>query len=78
MFCYVNMQFWGIVSMKKETIVDFSSAKVDKKLISCKTVFCLVGDKVPCKDSRWSNTVPIWSKKIKEVFMLLFSCLYSL
>lgn len=31
MFCYVNMQFWGIVSMKKETIVDFSSAKVDKK-----------------------------------------------
>ena len=32
MFCYVNMQFWGIVSMKKETIVDFSSAKVDKKM----------------------------------------------
>ena len=31
MFCYVNMQFWGIVSMKKETTVDFSSAKVDKK-----------------------------------------------
>ena len=52
--------------------------KVDKKLISCKMVFCLVGDKVPCKDSKWSKIVPIWSKKTKEVFMLLFSCLYSL
>ena len=40
--------------------------------------FCLVGDKVPCKDSKGSKVVPIWSKKPKEVFMLLFSCLYSL
>lgn len=37
-------------------------------------VFCLVGDKVPCKDSKGSKIVPIWSKKTKEVFMLLFSC----
>ena len=33
--------------------------------------FCLVGDKVPCKDSKGSKIVPIWSKKPKEVFMLL-------
>ena len=31
--------------------------------------FCLVGDKVPCKDSKGSKIVPIWSKKTKEVFM---------
>jgi hypothetical protein len=41
--------------------------------------FCLVGDKVPYKDSKWSKIVLIWSKKIlRGLYVIIFLFIFSL